>query len=188
MEFNTYREVLAEIYLASEGRLELSPSASMAELRSFENDLGFPLDPGLRAAWLEADGGPTWMPVFARPGYLSGYGFLSIEAATERRRSMKRNAPRYADYVGPQPRDPRIRAGWFNDGWLPFAELGGGAGILMQDYCPTQEGTPGQIIAYVHDPDEVSYVAPGFEDLLEESIAEISTYPEEYIPEPEEFD
>ncbi|MFB6717821.1 MULTISPECIES: SMI1/KNR4 family protein [unclassified Streptomyces] len=188
MEFNAYREALAETYLASEGQLELSSSASIAELRDIENDLGFSLDPGLRAAWLEADGGPNWIPVFARPGYLSGYHFLSIEAATARRRSMKRNASRYADYLDPRPRDPRIGAGWFNEGWLPFAELDGGTGILIQDYCPTHAGTLGQIIAYTHDPDEMSYVAPSFEDLLEESIAEISAYPEEYIPEPEEFD
>ncbi|MGW7001464.1 SMI1/KNR4 family protein [Streptomyces sp. NPDC054933] len=188
MNFSTYRRILTEIYLASEGRLELSLPAPMVELRKIEQGLGFSVKPGLRAAWLEANGGSTWMPVFARPGYESGYGFLSAEEAIERRQSMKRNAPRYVDYLDPQPRDHRIRAGWFNDGWLPFAEFGEGAGILIQDYAPAGKGAPGQIIAYTHDPDEMSYIAPSFEDFLEESIAEISAYPEAYVPEPEESD
>ncbi|MFG2632152.1 SMI1/KNR4 family protein [Streptomyces sp. NPDC048473] len=90
------------------------------------------------------------------------------------------------DYLDPQPRDPRIQAGWFNDGRLPFAEFGEGAGTLIQDCSPANRGALGQIIAYTHDPDEMSYIAASFEDLLEGSIAEISANPEEYVPDPEE--
>lgn len=117
---------LAEICWPCEGRLELAPPATAFQIHVIQRDLDFSVEPGLRAAGLDANGGPAWMPVFARPDYESGYDFLSVEEAAGRRQSMKQHAPRYMDYLDPRPRDPRIQAGWFNDGWLPFAEFGEG--------------------------------------------------------------
>ncbi|MFJ1549302.1 hypothetical protein [Streptomyces sp. NPDC088246] len=110
-----YRGFLAEIYRTREGRLELAPPATAFQIHAIERDLDSSVEPGLRAAWLEANGGPAWMPVFTRPGYESGYVFLSVEEAAGRRQPMKQNAPRYMDYIDPRPQDPRIQAGWFND-------------------------------------------------------------------------
>lgn len=47
--------------------------------------------------------------------------------------------------------------------------LGGGSLYLMFDFDPTEEGSYGQIIMYIHDPDFVYYVAGTFTELLEQS-------------------
>ncbi len=108
---------------------------------------------------------------------------LSTGEAVERRQSLRRRAHRYADHPDPHPRDHRIRAGWSAEGWLPFAEFGEGAGLLLQDYSPAEQGAIGQIIAFTHDPDELSYLAPGFAELLDASGAEIAADPEAFVPE-----
>ena len=90
-------------------------------------------------------------------------------------------APQYEGYVEEKPRDQRIRPGWFHDGWLPFAGFGGGILLLIQDYSPTEEGNIGQIIAFTHDPDEISYVAPDFQTFLHHSLSSIKEDPEEFL-------
>lgn len=37
----------------------------------------------------------------------------------------------------------------------------------MLDFDPDQEGQEGQIICYIHDPDEIIYVAESFTELIE---------------------
>ncbi|MDB8626645.1 SMI1/KNR4 family protein [Streptococcus parasanguinis] len=50
--------------------------------------------------------------------------------------------------------------------WLPFAEYCDSC-YLMLDFDPDQEGQEGQIICYIHDPDEIIYVAKNFTELIE---------------------
>lgn len=65
--------------------------------------------------------------------------------------------------------DERIKPYFRNKNWIPFATLAGGSLYLLLDYDPTDKGTPGQIISYIHDPDFIYYVADNFEELLENS-------------------
>ncbi len=65
--------------------------------------------------------------------------------------------------------DKRIKPYLSNKNWIPFAALAGGSLYLLLDYDPTNEGTIGQIISYVHDPDFIYYVAKDFAELLEKS-------------------
>lgn len=65
--------------------------------------------------------------------------------------------------------DPRIKPYLFQKKWVAFGNLGGGSLYLMFDFDPTAQGTYGQIIMYVHDPDFVYYVAETFTELLEQS-------------------
>ena len=63
-------------------------------------------------------------------------------------------------------RDTRIKQYLFNRSWFPFAEYCDTC-YLMLDFDPGQDGKEGQIICYIHDPDEIVYVAEGITDLLD---------------------
>lgn len=149
MDAATYIDTIKAAY-ASEGHtLTLSP-ASDSTLALLSN---LPYEPTwLVSIWKLANGGPAYFPIFARPGYLTGYDLLSIEDAMTVRESLARRAPQYDDYTDPHPRDHRVMPGWYHDSWIPFASFGGGTLLLI-----LQEE---HVIAYTHDPDEMSYVSP----------------------------
>lgn len=71
-------------------------------------------------------------------------------------------------------KDSRIKPYLFNKSWFPFAEYCDTC-YLMLDFDPGQDGKEGQIICYIHDPDEIVYVAEGITDLLDRVIDMINT-------------
>lgn len=68
-------------------------------------------------------------------------------------------------------RDKRIKSGWKNKKWLPFAGFNGFATVIMLDNDPTSFGNSGQVIAYQHDPDAIYYVADSLSDFLDTSFS-----------------
>jgi len=182
MIFSAYIEELRKIYARHDLSLRLAAGNAEKTLVEAEAKLDFSLEPGLREAWRMANGSRREMPpVFAKPDFFTGYDFLSLDAAIKARAGMKRRAPQYAGYVEPEPRNKRIRPGWFHSGWVPFADFGGGTLLLIQDYSPSETGRAGQIIAYTHDPDEIDYVAPDFQTFLQLSLKSIKEDPEEFL-------
>jgi len=69
-------------------------------------------------------------------------------------------------------KDDRIKPYLFNKRWIPFAEYCDSC-FLMLDFDPDKEGKEGQILCYIHDPDEVVYVAESLKDLIFSIIREI---------------
>ena len=69
-------------------------------------------------------------------------------------------------------KDSRIKPYLFNKRWIPFAEYCDSC-VLMLDFDPDKEGKEGQILCYIHDPDEVVYVAESLKDLIFSIIREI---------------
>lgn len=63
-------------------------------------------------------------------------------------------------------KDERIKPCLFNKKWFPFAEYCDSC-YLMFDFDPGKEGKEGQIICYIHDPDEVIYAAGSLTELIE---------------------
>ena len=63
-------------------------------------------------------------------------------------------------------KDGRIKPYLFNKKWIPFAEYCDSC-FLMLDFDPDKEGKEGQIICYIHDPDEVVYVADSLTELVD---------------------
>ncbi|WP_342648699.1 SMI1/KNR4 family protein [Mucilaginibacter sp. CSA2-8R] len=53
--------------------------------------------------------------------------------------------------------------------WLHFADCmnNGGTSELMIDFSPSPTGTHGQVIRYLHDPDEITVIAESFEAYLQ---------------------
>ena len=69
-------------------------------------------------------------------------------------------------------KDERIKPYLFNKKWFPFAEYCDSC-YLMLDFNPGKEGKEGQIICYIHDPDEVIYAAESLTELVDGIIEEI---------------
>jgi len=184
MTFIDYLTRLEGLYRRRQITLSRREAASVAELQALERKIGQALPRDLRAAWRATDGIGNQQTVFARPGRLTGYEFLSVAGALEAREGLRERAPTYAGYREPQTRDQRIRAGWFHQGWLPFAEFGGGTLLLIVDLVPSGTGKSGQIIAFTHDPDEIEHIAPSFANLLENSMKAIEADSEELLGQP----
>ena len=125
MDFSHYLDRIRAVCDAHGHALHLNPGAAESRLEALEAELGFPISAHARQAWLLANGAERDVPVFMRPGYLTAYDFLPLEKAIAGRARMADRAPRYAGYKEPEPRDARIRDGWFHPGWLPFASFGG---------------------------------------------------------------
>lgn len=53
--------------------------------------------------------------------------------------------------------------------WLHFSDCAnnGGTSQLFIDFSPSEKGTKGQIVRFLHDPDEFSVIADSFEDYLQ---------------------
>lgn len=53
--------------------------------------------------------------------------------------------------------------------WLHFSDCmnNGGTSQLFIDFSPSAKGTKGQIVRFLHDPDEFSVIADSFEDYLQ---------------------
>ncbi|MFS0871162.1 SMI1/KNR4 family protein [Paenibacillus xylanilyticus] len=65
--------------------------------------------------------------------------------------------------------DLEIKPYLFHKPWIPFATMAGGSLYLMLDFDPSDQGSYGQIIIYVHDPDFVYYITDTFTSLLQAS-------------------
>jgi len=46
----------------------------------------------------------------------------------------------------------------------------GGTSQLFIDFSPSEKGTKGQIVRFLHDPDEFSVIADSFEEYLKKLI------------------
>jgi cell wall assembly regulator SMI1 len=56
--------------------------------------------------------------------------------------------------------------------WLHFSDCmnNGGTSQLFIDFSPSEKGTKGQIVRFLHDPDEFSVIAESFEEYLKKLI------------------
>ena len=167
--------------------LELAPPektspAKEAELAALEKAIGHALPVGLRAAWLVANGAgdDELAPLFWRTNRYTGYAFVSVADAKKSHEGHPRLAKQYADaeYEDPELRDKQLAPGWFLPGWLPFADFGGGTLQLLLDFTPSSKGMVGQVIAFTHDPDEMTWVAGSFDEFLGQSIEALESDPE----------
>lgn len=53
--------------------------------------------------------------------------------------------------------------------WLHFSDCmnGGGTSRLFIDFSPSEKGTKGQIVRFLHDPDEITVIADSFDEDLQ---------------------
>jgi len=181
MDVKTYLQALSALYANVNQTFALNNGLSNSALDEAEKQLGFTLAPPLRELWGFANGGNEWITVFARKDYFCRYDFLSLASSLKYRDRMKKQAQHYVGYHEPEVRDPKIQSGWYQEGWLPFAQFGGGTLLLIADHSPSALGQMGQVIAYTHDPDMMDFICPNLSQFFEQSLAQIRLYPDELL-------
>ena len=173
-----YLAAIREVYDREGAEFAVHSGASDEAIDSYKREVGRSPSSALLALWRAADGSDSTL--LCRPGFYTGYELLSLRASLSSRASLRERAPRYGDYEQREPRDRRIQAGWYRAGWLPFASFGGSTLLLLEDHSPSSEGRPKQIIGFVHDPDEMVYVASSLPELLELALPQIQSNPDEF--------
>ena len=66
-------------------------------------------------------------------------------------------------------KDSRIKPYIFKKWWFPFASYCECC-YLMLDFNPDKDGKLGQVICYIHDPDEVVYAAESVKKLIDDEL------------------
>lgn len=82
----------------------------------------------------------------------------------------------YSDYIDRKYEDVAIDEKITNQPnalkWLHFSDCinNGGTSQLFIDFSPSEKGTRGQIVRFLHDPDEFTVIANSFEEYLKKLI------------------
>ena len=148
--------------------------ASEEEIQEFEKRIGISLPDELKEVYRYKNGSQylSILPCVIGQRELT-FSLMSLrEIETCKKYFQNRDAllTEFPDYFSSQDlenmRDSRVKPYLFNKKWLPFAEYCDSC-YLMLDFDPDQEGQEGQIICYIHDPDEIIYVAKSFTELIE---------------------
>lgn len=87
------------------------------------------------------------------------------------------NEDDYTNKLLKRMEDSKVKPFLFNKKWFPFAEASGDV-YLMMDFDPNDDGTYGQIICYIHDPDEIAFVAKSITEIIDHTPLNI-TFEEE---------
>lgn len=149
---------------------------SEESLNAFETEYGVRLQEDFRAFYKRKDGSGyafhILYPGDAEAEECNPFYLMSLQEIRETKQYFCEVDEKLDEYYSDEEiseLDPEIKPFLFHKAWIPFATMAGGSLYLMLDFDPTEKGTYGQVIMYVHDPDFVYYVSETFTDLLEVS-------------------
>ena len=154
--------------------------ASEEELQTFEEIFGIRLPSDFKELYSYKNGSKYFsiLPCVIDQRDLT-FSLMSLpEIETCKKYFQNRDAllTEFPDYFSSQDlenmHDSRIKPYLFNKKWLPFAQYCDSC-YLMLDFDPDREGQEGQIICYIHDPDQVIYAAESLTNLIEGIMEEI---------------
>ena len=154
--------------------------ASEEELQAFEEIFGIRLPSDFKELYSYKNGSKYFsiLPCVIDQRDLT-FSLMSLqEIETCKQYFQNRDAllTEFPDYFSSQDlenmHDNRIKPYLFNKKWLPFAQYYDSC-YLMLDFDPDQEGQEGQVICYIHDPDQVIYAAESLTNLIEGIMDEI---------------
>ena len=154
--------------------------ASEEELQAFEKRLGIRLTSDFKELYSYKNGSKYFsiLPcvIDQRELPFSLMSLQEMESCKKYFQNRDAQLTDFPDYFSNQDlenmRDSRIKPYLFNKKWLPFAQYCDSC-YLMLDFDPDREGQEGQIICYIHDPDEIIYVAENLTELIEGIMDEI---------------
>jgi cell wall assembly regulator SMI1 len=154
--------------------MKRQPPATDERIKELISRIGVQIDDALVSLWRYSNGsnGRFW---FATPGFdeleFTPYAFQSVEESLKDwAMFLPYNEDTYRTWYDDEEwgeRDTRIQRHFLRHRlWVPFAEFNGGSHQLLFDADPTADGTFGQIINYIHDPDGIFWSARSFIEFL----------------------
>ena len=156
--------------------------ATDEEIKSFEEKFGISLPEAVKELYRYKNGSKFFsiLPCVIDKRDMA-FNLMSIQAM-EKSKGYFQNKDAlltdFPDYFTKEDiermKDERIKPYLFNKKWFPFAEYCDSC-FLMLDFDPGKEGKEGQIICYIHDPDEVVYVTGSLTELVENIMEEIES-------------
>ena len=156
------------------------PGASQKEIEAFEKKFSINLPKDFKALYSYKNGSKYFiiLPSTIHDVEMS-FSLMSLEQMEKTKQYFQnRDAllTEFPDFFTEEEiekmRDSRIKPYLFHKQWIPFAEYCDSC-FLMLDFDPDQEGKEGQILCYIHDPDEVIYAAVGLSEFVDEILLTI---------------
>lgn len=147
------------------------------QIRAFEQKFGICLPEDMKALYRYKNGSRlfTLFPTLVRKSEFT-FSLMSLEEIEDLKEHFQNKdalLEEFHEYFTPEDihrmKDPRIQPYLFHKEWLPFAQYCGSC-YLMLDFAPDKEGKVGQIICYIHDPDEIVYVSESLSTLILEIV------------------
>jgi len=154
--------------------------ASDEEIQAFENEFDIVLPNDFKELYKYKNGSAYPFNIFNttyNKDCVSSFFLLSLDEIRKDKRFFNENKPMTDDDFFSSEDiaklDKRIKPFINNERWIPFAQLANGSLYLLLDFDPSETGTIGQIIIYVHDPDFIYYVSKDINGLLQDTISSL---------------
>ncbi|WP_270445562.1 SMI1/KNR4 family protein [Anaeroglobus sp. AF13-6AC] len=156
--------------------------ATAKEIHDFENHFNIVLPKDLKEIYTYKNGS-RFFPLL--PAFIDNrdYSFtlLSLEEIKHLKEYFQNKNALFTDFPDyfskeeiKRQADPRLQPYLFHKKRIPFAQYCDSC-YLMLDFIPGNLGQAGQILCYVHDPDEVLYVCPDITSLIDDIRENIIT-------------
>lgn len=168
-----------EDYLLVEG-------ASDGEIEAFEDTFNMKLPEDMKDLYRYKNGSAELPVLFPNDKYDRdfSYSLLSLEDIAEHKEYFQNKNLLITEFYSynddddtkkllMQMEDPRVKPYLWNKKWMPFAEADGDV-FLMMDFDPNDDGTYGQIICYIHDPDEIAFTAKTITEILNDTVLNVA--------------
>lgn len=162
------------------GEYQEIPGASQKEIEAFEKKFSIKLPKDFKELYSYKNGSKYFsiLPSTIHDVKMS-FSLMSLEQMEKTKQYFQnRDAllTEFPDFLTEEEiekmRDSRIKPYLFHKQWIPFAEYCDSC-FLMLDFDPDQEGKEGQILCYIHDPDEVIYAAAGLSEFVDDILLTI---------------
>jgi len=154
--------------------------ASEEEISAFEKKFGITLPEGVKELYRYKNGSKylSILPCAIDEREMA-FNLMSLDAIEKAKKYFQNRDALLTEFPKhftsediEKMKDSRIKPYLFNKKWIPFAEYCDSC-FLMLDFDPDKEGKEGQIICYIHDPDEVIYVAESLTELIKGIMDEV---------------
>ena len=156
------------------------PGASQKEIEAFEKKLSIKLPKDFKELYSYKNGSKYFsiLPSTIHDVEMS-FSLMSLEQMEKTKQYFQNRDALLTEFPDffieeeiEKMRDSRIKPYLFHKQWIPFAKYCDSC-YLMLDFDPDKEGREGQIICYIHDPDEVIYAAAELLEFVDEIIQTI---------------
>lgn len=155
--------------------------ASDEKIKTFEDKFGIKMPEDMKELYRYKDGSEWFYLFFPDDKYDREfkYRLLSLAEIKKEKEYFQNEDALLAEFYSDDDdfiksmQDSRVKPYLFNKRWIPFAKADGDISLMM-DFDPDEDGAYGQIICYIHDPDEIAYVAKTITEIIDDTLLNIT--------------